>query len=97
MIANYFNGFKYAFKGFSLIAHKGVRRYAVVPLLVNIDTCFLIAIYVGFQQFGGWMNSFLGGVSWLPDIIETAITWVLWPLFAILIIIATYYSFYYHS
>ncbi len=92
MIANYFIGFKYAFKGFSLIAHKGVRRYAVVPLLVN-TVLFSVAIYVGFQQFGGWMNSFLGGVSWLPDMIETAITWVLWPLFAILIIIATYYTF----
>lgn len=92
MIANYINGFKYAFKGFSLISKTGVRRYAIVPLLVN-TLLFSVAVYVGFQQFGGWMNSFLGGISWLPDMIETAITWVLWPLFAILIIIATYYSF----
>ena len=92
MIINYFTGFKAIFKGFSLIAQKGIRRYAVVPLLVNI-MLFSLAIYIGFDQFDDWMNSFLGSISWLPDMIEKAITWILWPLFAVLILIATYYSF----
>lgn len=92
MITNYFSGFKYIFKGFSLITKKGVRRYAIVPLLVNL-VLFSGAIYLGMTQFEGWMNSFLGGISWLPDLLETAITWILWPLFAILILIAIYYSF----
>ncbi len=91
-MSNYFKGLSYLFRGFSLIMHKGIRRYAFVPLLVNI-LIFSLAIYTGFTQFEGWMDSFLGSISWLPDWLEKGITWVLWPLFAILITVATYYSF----
>ncbi len=92
MIINYFSGLRYIFKGFSLINKKGVRRYAIVPLLVNM-VVFSLAIYTGFTQFGELMSTLLGSVSWLPDWLEQGITWVLWPLFAVLITIATYYSF----
>lgn len=92
MITNYIKGLTYIFKGFSLIGKKGVRRFVVVPLLVNTVT-FSLAIYMGITQFDGLMNYLLGGISWLPDMVVTALTWVLWPLFAILIFVAVYYSF----
>lgn len=92
MIKDYLQGFTYVFKGFSLILRKGVRPYAFVPLLVNI-VIFSLAIYTGFTQFGDLMDSFLGSISWMPDWLEQGISWILWPLFAILITIATYYSF----
>ena len=92
MITNYFSGLKYAFTGFSLINNKGIRRYAFVPLLINL-IIFSLAIYFGFTQFDHWMNSLLDSVSWMPDWLETGILWILRPLFAVLIIIATYYSF----
>ncbi len=92
MIKNYFKGLGYLLKGFSLIGSKGIRRYAVVPLLVNI-VVFSVAIYTGYTQFSGLMDSFLGSISWLPGWLETAITWILWPLFALLVIIAVYYGF----
>ena len=92
MFRNYFSGLKYAFKGFALINNKGIRRYAFVPLLVNISI-FSFAIYTGFTQFDSWMHSLLGSISWLPDWLEKGITWVLLPLFTVLILIATYYTF----
>ena len=92
MPGNYFSGLKYALKGFSLINNKGIRRYAVVPLLIN--TCiFSFAIYTGFTQFDSWMDSLLGSLSWLPDWLRTGISWLLLPLFTVLIVVATYYTF----
>ncbi len=91
-MGNYFSGLKYAFRGFSLIGKSGVRRYAVVPLLVNL-VVFSLAIYFGFTQFDSWMNSLLSSISWMPDWLQTGVLWILRPLFAVLIIIATYYSF----
>jgi len=94
MIGNYFSGLRYAFKGFSLINSKGIRRYAAVPLLIN-TLIFSFAIYTGVTQFDSWMQSLLSSFSWLPDWdwLKTGITWVLLPLFTVLILVTTYYTF----
>lgn len=92
MVSNYFRGLMYVLRGFSLIGKKGVRRFIAIPLLVNIVT-FSSAIYIGVKQFGSLMERLLGSISWLPDWLETGISWILWPLFAIMIIVAVYYSF----
>jgi CysZ protein len=87
-MTNYFKGLSYIFKGFSLLAKKGIRRFVVIPLLINI-TVFTVAIKVGIGQFEAIMGQFLG---WLPGWLSW-VEWLLWPLFAILIIIAVYYTF----
>ena len=92
MIRNFIKGFSYIFSGFSLIKKKGIRRFALVPILVNI-VVFSVAIKVGLQQFTLLMDRFLSGIRWLPDWLATGVEWVLYPLFAVLIIIAVYYSF----
>jgi len=92
MIGDFLKGFGYIFSGFSLIKQKGIRRFALVPILVNI-VVFLVAIKVGLQQFTSLMDRFLGSIRWLPDWLAAGFEWVLYPLFALLIIIAVYYTF----
>lgn len=92
MINSFFAGFTYVLKGFSLISKQGVRRFVLIPLLINI-VVFSGAIYIGFTQFSGWLDHLLGSIAWLPDWLETGIVWVMTPLFSVLILIAVYYSF----
>jgi CysZ protein len=89
---NFILGFSYIFSGISLISKKGIRRFVLMPLLIN-SIAFFIAIKVITQQFSILMEHFLGGISWLPDWLEAGLEWLLYPLFAILIIIIVYYSF----
>lgn len=89
---NFIQGFGYIFSGMSLVTQKGIRRFVLVPLLIN-SIAFFMAIKVITQQFSTLMDHFLGGISWLPDWLETGLEWLLYPLFAILIIILVYYSF----
>jgi len=94
MIKGLLQGMGFAFGGFSLVLQKGIRPFVVVPLLVNIVT-FSVGIWVAFTQFEIWMQKMLESLlpSWLPDFVQTGLEWLLWPLFAILILIAVFYSF----
>ena len=81
----YFTGLTDGLSGFSLIFKKGVRRYVIVPLLINISL-FSGAIYLLSQRMDSWMESLLPSwLSWLQ--------WLIWPLFAITILLLVFYSF----
>lgn len=75
-------GFRYAFTGFSLIGHKGLRWYMAMPLLLSLLFVGL-AIWFGYQQLGNVTESikgFLPGfLSWLSPVLVTIIA----PLFLI--------------
>ena len=93
MIKGLLQGIGYAFSGFSLITQKGIRPFVVVPLLINIGV-FSVAIWLAKSQFNGLMERLLGWLpSWLPEFIKSGLEWILWPLFAVLILIAVYYTF----
>ena len=93
MIKGFLQGIAYAFSGFSLITKKGIRPFVVVPLLINVAV-FSVAIWLAKSQFEGLMESLMGWLpGWLPDFIKSGLEWILWPLFAILILIAVYYTF----
>lgn len=93
MVSGFFQGMKYAFSGFSLITQKGIRPFVLIPLLINIAV-FSLAIWLASSQFESLMNYLTGWLpSWMPDFIRTVLEWILWPLFAILILIAVYYTF----
>lgn len=93
MISGFLQGMKYAFSGFSLITQKGIRPFVLIPLLINIAV-FSLAIWLASSQFDSLMNYMTGWLpSWIPDFIKTGLEWILWPLFAILILIAVYYTF----
>ncbi|CAA6825009.1 MAG: Sulfate transporter, CysZ-type [uncultured Thiotrichaceae bacterium] len=88
----FIEGFLTIFSGIRLLTTKGIRRFALVPILINI-VIFSTAIYVASKQFDQLMERLLSSISWLPGWLASGIEWVLWPLFAIMILIAIYYSF----
>lgn len=88
MIKNFLQGFKYVFYGFSLISKKGIRPFVIVPLLINIFV-FSLAIWLAIKQFDGLMDRML---AWLPSWLSW-IEWLILPIFAVLILIAVYFTF----
>ncbi len=82
---NPFIGLHYINKGFSLIRRPGIRRFVVIPLLVNI-LLFSAAIALGIHYFESAMAQIIPtGWQWLE--------WLLWPLFAITMLLVVFYSF----
>ncbi len=82
---NPFIGPIYAIKGFNLIRRPGLRRFVLIPLLVNI-LLFSGAIWLGTSYFDTYMTEVIPeGWDWLE--------WLLWPLFAIAMLLTTFYTF----
>lgn len=75
------------FRGLALLLQPGLRRYVVLPLLVNIlifaVTAWIAGVY--FDQFMAWA---LPPGSWLEYL-----EWLLWPLFVLTYLVAAFYSF----
>lgn len=82
---SYIKGFGDCLAGFSLILKPGVRKFVIIPLLINISL-FSTAIYLVQQQMGIWLEGLLPGwLSWLE--------WIILPLFYITILLLVFYSF----
>jgi CysZ protein len=82
------SGLGYLLKGIRLIARPGLRRFVVVPLLVNF-VVFAGAIYAGVAWFEGfvvWM------AAKVPDWLQW-LEWLLWPLFFLTLLVLVFYSF----
>lgn len=78
MISNPLTGVTYFINGLSLINTRGIRRYALIPLLINIllFSAGLWFAFVQFETFIAWaLSSLPGWLSWLE--------WIMWPLFAL--------------
>jgi len=84
------SGAGYFLKGFDLINTKGVRRFVLIPLLVNISM-FGVAFYHAFLQLDVYMTEL---ESWLPEMLAW-LTYLLWPLSLMLILVL--YSFVFSS
>ena len=88
MAVNPFSGAGYLIEGMKLIAQPGLRRFVLIPLLVNI-LVFSAAIWYGitwFESFLVWMESKIPAwLQWLD--------WILWPLFILALLILVFYSF----
>jgi len=68
----------YLAKGFSLLLQPGIRRYVIMPLLINF-VLFTVFIIFGITQFNDWAQAY---IPTLPDWLQW-IEWLLWPLFLI--------------
>lgn len=75
-------------RGFRLLTVPGLRRFVLLPLLVNV------ALFVGavayalswMERLSAWVTDHLPGwLDWL--------SWLLWPLFIISILLVVFYTF----
>ncbi len=83
-----FSGFNYLLRGANLLTAPSLRPFILVPLLINL-TLFIIATTILIQQFDlalEWLLEALPG--WLDFL-----AWILWFLFALVILLVYGYSF----
>ena len=84
-MVNYIKGINDCLSGFGLIFKSGIRRYVIIPLIINTGL-FAAAIYLLSQQMEVWMQKLLPDwLSWLE--------WLIWPLFAITILLIVFFTF----
>jgi CysZ protein len=84
-MVNYIKGINDCLSGFGLIFKSGVRRYVIIPLLIN-TVLFGGAIYILSQQMDSWLQKLLPDwLAWLE--------WLIWPLFAITILLIVFFTF----
>lgn len=76
------NGAHYLFAGFSLLKQKGLRRFVLIPLLINI-MLFATAFYFAIQEITHYMGAL---EAWLPSWLQWLST-LLWPLMVIAILV----------
>ncbi len=80
-------GASYLLRGFSLIMRPGLRRFVLIPLLVN-TVIFSLLAWFGISQFQELINWLLPEESWFAFL-----RWLLWPLFALTMVLVIVYSF----
>ncbi len=88
MGGNPIRGGGYLFRGFGMLMVPGLRQFVLVPMLINI-LLFALAIYLLVTQFSLWMEQLL---AWVPAWLSF-IDWLIWPIFAILVLASVYFSF----
>lgn len=79
-IAN--SGAGYLLKGFELIRVKGVRRFVLVPLVINLFL-FSFAFYFLFKEIDEYMAIIM---NWLPSWLDW-LSNILWPLVVITVLV----------
>lgn len=89
MLGQPFVGANGLLRGFALLNTSGLRRFVLVPLLINIAV-FSAAIWVLAQQFSQLMDKLLG---YLPDWMSSWFEWLLWPIFAAVALLLVFYTF----
>lgn len=82
---SYFRGAADCLAGFGIIMSSGLRRFVVLPLLINI-LLFATAIYFFSKQIDIWIEQLLP--AWL-----SYLEYILWPLFAVTLLLIVFYSF----
>jgi CysZ protein len=88
MLSDFYQGLCSALSGFVLIQRPGVKRYVIIPLLINI-ALFSLALWFIYI----WAdNGIAATVEWLPDWLDW-LGWLLWLLLAMLLLIVAFYSF----
>lgn len=81
-------GATYLLDGFSLITRPGLRRFVLVPLLINI--LFFVGLFLISKHFIAEFN------LWLADLVPTWLTWlstVIWLLFFLSFFLVVVFGF----
>lgn len=81
-------GIKYLLKGLRLITSPGLRRFVIIPLLIN-TTLFVVAIWFGFEQIGiavDWL------MAKLPDWLQW-LSWLFYLMFGLICLLFVFFTF----
>ncbi len=87
-MSNPFSGILYFFQGLRLIVQPDLRRYVMIPLLINVSL-FGGLIWLGASQFEVFMNWLMPG---LPEWLQWA-EWSLWVIFAVSALLILFFTF----
>ncbi len=82
------NGIYYFSQGWKLICQPGIRRFVILPLLVNILLMGGAFIWL-FRQLGDWIPALM---SHVPDWLQW-LSYLLWPLTVLSIVLVFSYLF----
>jgi len=85
MISTFSSSFFSVFKSVFILFKSELRRYVIIPLIINISL-FSFTTYYVVSEFSIWMDSLLP--SWLDWL-----NWLILPLFTISILIVVFYTF----
>lgn len=88
MIHSLISGAEYAFAGFQDIRKPSLLPFILVPLVINV-ALFAVGIYWLWGWFGSWMDQAMAALpEWL-----SWLSYVLWPLLALVIALVVFYGF----
>lgn len=77
---SFIKGFLDCFSGFGLLLKPGIKRFVLIPFIINLGLFYLAALLLN-EQVNRWMEEIPSWLSFLE--------WLIWPLFAI----AMFYTF----
>ncbi|HDZ56531.1 MAG TPA: sulfate transporter CysZ [Pseudomonas xinjiangensis] len=81
-------GPEYFKEGWRVVRRPGLRRFIVIPLILNL-ALFAALISWGVSQFNFWMGQL---VPQLPEWLSF-VEWLLWPLFALVVLLVLFFGF----
>ena len=88
MISNPFSGASYFLSGLSLVQQKSIRRFVLIPLLINI-LIFSLGLWFAIEQFDIFINWALSSLpTWL-----SWLQWIMWFIFTITFYGLTFFTF----
>ncbi len=88
MVSDLFKGAGYFFEGLGMITRPGLRRYIVIPLLINIILFTLLTLWLG-RELGALVDRY---TPQLPEWLAW-LGMVIWLLFAVVMITAIFFTF----
>jgi len=80
-------GFTFPFRGLRLIFRSGFRRYALVPLLINVVLFSALGTFL-FNFLGEWVDALLPPGGW-----HDYVRWLVWPVAVVAFLLVGYFTF----
>jgi CysZ protein len=74
--------------GFSLIRKPGLRRYFVVPVIINATVLIALGAF-SYARFGTWVNSI---INWFPEWMS-ALYWLVWGVSLLVLLVLLLFVF----
>lgn len=85
MIGDFITGFSYIPRGLALILRPRLRRYVILPVLINV-VLFISAFVLLLERLGGWLDGLLpSSLAWL--------SWLILPLLFLALSLGVFYTF----